>query len=666
MVLRNLQGHGFKGPIYLINPNALTVGDLKSYPSILDVPGEVDLVNISISRAAVPQVLEECGRKGVKFAIIHTAGFKEVGGAGQKLEEEILDIARAHGLRLIGPNAQGVQNSEASVSLFANFTFTPMTPGNISIVAQSGGVGETLKLHLHRAGQGLRMYASYGNEADVGLNEILDCFGDDDGTKTIMAHIETFKDPAGFLAAALRAAPRKPILALKSGRTPEGSRAAASHTGALVDQDRLTDVIFRKSGVLRFDTQEDLIDAALGFSLQPLPRGDRAAIITNTGGPAVIAVDECRTAGLRLAELGPETKDRLRRLVVQEAIVSNPVDIIATAGPGQFAGAVEAVLADPGVDSVLLIFVTAAFVDYLGIARNLAEAVRAASKPIVCQVITLDRDAEVVRVLRESGIPVYDFAETAAKVLAAMTRYGKVAGPAAAEEASTKPPDKAAELISRRKNGTKLLPQDEAFKLLGAYEIPTVETVPVGNRDDLRALSEKVGFPLALKIDSEGVLHKTDKGGVALNLKDRKELEATYDEMSKRFPDGRTRFVLQKYLAGGREVILGFKQNLGLAATMMFGLGGIFVEALNDVQFRLAPLRPEEALDMIRSIRGFSVLEGSRGAKPADVEALVQILVGLSRLSLDFPEIDEMDCNPVLVFEAGKGGVVVDARVIMK
>ncbi|MDH5742921.1 MAG: CoA-binding protein, partial [Candidatus Aminicenantes bacterium] len=467
IVMQNLLDHNFKGPIYPINPKSRFIKSFRAYASVSEVPDEVDLVNISIKNTLVPHVLEDCGKKGVKFAIVHTAGFKEVGEEGLQLERQIVEIAHKYGMRIYGPNSQGIQNSDPEISVYANFTFVPMFPGNISIVAQSGGVGETLKLHLYRIGKGIRMYSSFGNEADVSMNEIIDYYGQDEDTKVIMVHIETFKDPAGFLEVASRVTQRKPILALKTGKTSEGTKAVASHTGSLIEQETIADVIFKKAGVLRFHSQQDMIDAAIAFSSQPVPKGDRVCIVTNTGGPGIIAVDECVAAGLQLARLSSKTKNTLKKLVFQEAIVSNPVDVVATAGPDQYGGTVEALLKDPDIDSLLLVFVTAPFVDCEGIARKLGEIGKTAEKPIVCQVITIEKWQEVIRLIRKSGIPVYDYAETAARVLSAMTEYGKVS--------VKKPPaykkfkvdkTKAGSIFKRYKRKEVFLPQLDVFEIL--------------------------------------------------------------------------------------------------------------------------------------------------------------------------------------------------------
>jgi acetyltransferase len=664
IVMQNLLNHNFKGPIYPINPKSKSIKSFRAYPSVSEVPDEVDLVNISIKNTLVPYVLEDCGKKGVKFAIVHTAGFKEVGEEGLQLERQIVEIAHKYGMRIYGPNSQGIQNSDPAISVYANFTFVPMFPGNISIVAQSGGVGETLKLHLYRVGKGIRMYSSFGNEADVSMNEIIDYFGQDEMTKAIMVHIETFKDPAGFLDVASRVTKIKPILALKTGKTSEGTKAVASHTGSLIEQETIADVIFDRAGVLRFHSQQDMIDAAIAFSTQPVPKGERVCIVTNTGGPGIIAVDECMASGLRLAQLSPKTKNDLKKLVFQEAIVSNPVDVVATAGPEQYGGTVAALLKDPNIDSLLLVFVTAPFVDCEGIARKLGEIGKTSKKPIVCQVITIEKWQEVIRLIRESGIPVYDYAETAARVLSSMTDYGNIQMKEAPSFKRYKPKKaEVAQILKRTKDKGGFLTQKDVFAILQSYGIPAVKTAMFKKKVDLLKTAKKIGYPLVLKVDAVDIVHKTESGGVILNLKDEKALMAAFGKMSRKFAKMKPSFILQKYLEGGKEVIMGVKGNEGIQPTVMFGLGGIFVETLKDVQFRLAPIPKQDADKMIRSIKGYPILAGTRGEKPADIDGLADILQRLSNLAFDFSLIDEIDLNPVLAFEKGKGAVVVDARM---
>ncbi len=665
IIIQNLVDHDFKGPIYPINPKSKVIKSFKTYPSVGDVPDEIDLVNISIKNSLVPSVLEDCGKKGVKFAIVHTAGFKEVGEEGLALEKQIVEIAHKHGMRIYGPNSQGIQNSDPSVSVYANFTFVPMTPGSISIIAQSGGVGETLKLELHRIGMGIRMYSSFGNEADVSMNEIIDYFGQDEETKAIMLHIETLKDPAGFLEVASRVTKKKPILALKTGKTSEGVAAVASHTGSLLEQDTLSDAIFEKSGVMRFHSQQEMIEAAIAFSTQPIPKSENIVIVTNTGGPAIIAVDECISSGLKLAKLSPDTAKALGELLFSEAIVSNPVDVIATAGAKEYGGAVELLLKDPNIDSLILNFVTPPFVDCEAVAHKLAEIGATAEKPIICIVLTIEEKfGKVIRLIRESGIPVYDFPESASKALTALIKYGQILRretPEYLEHKADK--NKAAEIINRYRGQDRFLPQADVFELLQCYGIPTVKSVRIDTKDDLKAESQKLKYPLVLKVDAEEVVHKSDAGGVCLNLEDEASLLAAFDEMASKFKEHKPGFILQEHLAAATEVIMGAKANAGLGPMLMFGLGGVFVETLKDVQFRLAPLSQQDANGMISSIKGYPILQGARGKKPADIDKLAETLIRLSQLCSDFPEIDEMDLNPVFAFEEGKGVSVVDARL---
>ncbi len=665
IVMQNLIDHDFKGPIFPVNPKSKYIKSFRAYPSVSSIPDEVDLVNISIKNTIVPAVLEDCGQKGVKFAIVHTAGFKEVGEEGLALERQIVEIAHKHGMRIYGPNSQGIQNSDPDVSVYANFTFVPMSPGNISIVAQSGGVGETLKLHLYRIGMGIRMYSSFGNEADVSMNEIIDYYGQDEETKAIMVHIETLKDPAGFFEVASRVTQKKPILALKSGKTSEGIKAVASHTGSMIEQDTLANAIFEKAGVLRFHTQEEMIEAAVAFSSQPVPPGDRVCIVTNTGGPAIIGVDECMAAGLKLAELSPKTKGTLKQLVFKEAIVSNPVDVVATAGPEQYGGTVEALFDDPNIDSLLLVFVTAPFVDCEGIARKLGELGKTSPKPIVCQVITIEKWQEVIRLIRESAVPVYDFAEAAAKALSAMTKYGTILRKEAPiYEKCECDREKAGRILGNFSGKDMFLPQSDVFDLLDSYGIPFVKSIKIMEKSELEAAAEKIGFPVVLKVDAKKIVHKTESGGVQLDIRDHSALMGAFEQMSEKFKTHEPHFILQRYEEAGKEVIIGAKKQVGIEPLILFGLGGVFVETLKDVQFRLAPLTKNQVIEMMSSIKGYPILEGTRGEKGVNFDALVDILIRFSQLVLDFPQIDEFDLNPVMAFESRS--VVVDVRLKVK
>ncbi|MHC4945477.1 MAG: acetate--CoA ligase family protein, partial [Planctomycetota bacterium] len=562
------------------------------------------------------------------------------------------------------PNSQGVQNSDPEINLYANFTFVPMTPGNVSILAQSGGVGEVLKIPLHKLGMGLRMYASFGNECDVSMNEILEYYGSDDGCKVIMLQVETFKDPKGFLEVASKITPRKPILAIKAGRTREGAVAVSSHTGSLMDQDTMADAMFEKAGVLRFYNQDDMCKAAIALSQQPAPKGKRVAIVTNTGGPGILALDEAILGGLELAQLDESTKNHLRENLHPEATVKNPVDVVATATPEHYGLTVETLFKDPNVDMVLVNFITAPFVDLMGIAQRLKAAGETAEKPVVSVVMTIEKWYGLMQAIRDSGTPVYDFPEDGGKVMLAMGQYGQVKNRKIEAPPDVKADrDKAGSILGKYEGKDTFLPQADVFEILDCYGISCARTVPVKSAGDLKVAAGKTGFPCVLKVDAASVVHKSDAGGVVLNLQDASLLEAAFSALHEKFPGDDVSFVLQAQAKLGREVILGTKAQQGLDPLVMFGLGGIFVETMKDVVFRLAPLSVPEADDMIRAIKGFPILEGVRGMPAADIEGIADMLVRLSRLAADFPVIEEIDLNPVFAYEKGKVPVAVDARL---
>jgi acetyltransferase len=426
IVIKNLAHYGFKGPIFPINPKASNIRSFKCFKSVLDVPDPIDLVNISIKATLIPQIVEECGQKGVKFLIVHSAGFKEVGEEGIKREREMVELAHKHGMRVFGPNSQGVQNADPEVSLYANFTFVPQKPGNVSIVAQGGGMGEMLKLHLHNVGLGHRMYASYGNECDLTMPELLEYYGQDEGTRVIMMQTESFKDPRAFLEVASKITPHKPILAIKAGRTREGSIAVSSHTGTLVDQAAMATAMYRKAGVVEFSDTHEMVKSAIAFSQQDPPSGKRIGIITNTGGPGIQAVDQAVTHGLTLAKWSDKGRERLKETQYPEASIGNPVDVVATGGPDQYHAAIETLLAEDGVDMVEVFFVTAPFVDLGAIAAKIKEVTATSPKPVVMVVETMDTWYGLIDSLREGGVPVYEFAEDGARALAAMAKYSEL------------------------------------------------------------------------------------------------------------------------------------------------------------------------------------------------------------------------------------------------
>jgi acetate---CoA ligase (ADP-forming) len=664
IVIRNLADFGFKGPIYPINPKSPQIRCFPAYKSVLDVPGEIDLVNISVKHTLVPHVLKECGEKGVKFAIVHTAGFKEVGEEGLQRENEMVALAHEYGMRIFGPNSQGIQNADPDVSVYANFTFVPQKPGNISIIAQGGGMGEMLKLHLHNVGLGHRMYCSYGNECDLMMPEILEYYGQDEGTRAIMLQVESFKDPQAFLEVASKITPNKPILAIKAGRTREGSVAVSSHTGTLVDQATMARAMFKKAGVLQFLDTHQMIKAATAFSSQNPPPGNRIGIITNTGGPGIQAVDEAVSSGLTLAKWSQEGTERLREALYAEASLGNPVDVVATGGPDHYNAAMETLLNEDGVDMVLVFFVTAPFTDINAIAVKIKEATAGSEKPVVIVVETFEKHYALIDKLRESDLPVYEFPEDGARALAALTSYAGLR-----DREVEAPPDldvdpAAAKAVLEKYEGKDgYLPQADAFAVLRAYGISTPDFAWVKSADDLKAAAATVGFPAVLKVDSAEVIHKSDEGGVALGLGDLEALEVAFASMEARFAGKGATYLLQGLAFPGREIIIGVTESPGLGSLIMFGLGGIFVEVMKDVDVGLAPLSGIEARGMMESIKGFPILEGMRGQPGVDLDAVKDTLLRVSRLAADFPGIVECDLNPIFAYPAGTAPAAVDVRM---
>ena len=667
IVMRNLTEYGFKGPIYPINPKSDHIRCFRTYKSVLDVPGEIDLVNISIAAKFLPALMEECGQKGVKFAIVHSAGFKEVGEEGLKLERLMVETANKHGIRIFGPNSQGIQNADPEVSVYANFTFVPQKPGSISIMAQSGGCGEMLKLHLHNVGLGHRMYCSYGNESDLTMPEILEYYGQDEGTRAILLQIESFKNPAKFLEVASKITPVKPILALKAGRTAEGSVAVSSHTGSLVDQGTMATAMFRKAGILEFSDTDEMVKTAIAFESQDAPKGKRIGLVTNTGGPGVQAVDEAVSKGLKLATWSDEGKARLKETQYPMASLGNPVDVVATGGPDQYHAAIDTLLKEDGVDMVLVFFVTAPFVDLNAIAARIKEVVASSDKPVVMVVETDSKCYYLIDDLRSGNVPVYEFPEDGARALANMALYNELR-----DRKREDPPDIGADrdaagaILKNYEGKGAYLPQAEAFGVLSAYGIPVPRVAAVGGAGDLAAAAAAVGFPCVLKVDSDEVIHKSDEGGVALNIDSQAALEAAFDAMQGKFAGKKAAYVLQEQKPAGSEIIIGSMESEGLGSLIMFGLGGVFVEVMKDVIFGVAPLSRPEAREMIQGIQGFPLLEGVRGEAGVDIEAVEDLLVRVSRLAADFPGIVEMDLNPIFAYPAGAAPAAVDVRMKVK
>ncbi len=667
-VIKNLIDFGFKGAIYPINPSADEIRGIKAYKSILDCPDSVDVVHMVIPAKFVPQAVEDCGKKGVKHIIINSGGFGETGAEGAAIEKDFLERARRYGIRILGPNCQGVINTDAEIRAYCNFTFTKPDPGFISIVALSGGVAEVVHQAFAQMGVGTRIYASNGNAVDVTIPEIMQYLGDDEGTRVIVTYVEGLRDPANFMKTATAVAAQKPILAMKAGRTREGAKAAASHTGGLAKEDIATDLIFKKAGVLSFRDEGHLIQAAAAFATQPIPKGNRIGIITNTGGPAVIATDVLVAAGCTLPPLSEKTKALLKEKLYPEASIGNPVDVLAT-GPAQhYRACMDAMMEDDGFDCVFVNFVTPFFVDNESIAREIVAVSQQRRKPLVCNLMTDKQQwSEVVRILREGGVPCYPLPGEAARAMAALVQYHFIRSreTAAVQSFADVKPDKARKIMAgARAAGRTSLAAAEVYGILEAYKIPVAKWRLAASPAEAVEAAAKIGFPVVVKADAESVVHKSDMGGVAVDLGNASAVKQAAAHMKKVISAPDLRFFVQKYLPGGLELIMGAKAEEGLGHAVVFGLGGIHVEVMKDVVFSLTPVSAAEAREMLGAIKGAALLQGVRGKKGVNQDRLVEILQRLSQLLGDLPEIEEMDLNPLMAFDDRV--FVVDARISLK
>ncbi len=663
-IVKNLLDFGFKGPIYPINPKGEDVRGVKAYASILDVPTDVDVAHIIIPAKLVPQAIEDCGKKQVKFVILNGGGFAEVGAEGAAIQDACIAAATKNGIRIMGPNCQGVINTDPNVRAYCNFTFTRPDPGFISIVALSGGVAELIHQAFAEQGIGTRMYASNGNACDVSIPEILRYYGDDEGTRVIVLYVEGLRDPKTFLEVARAVTQKKPILAMKAGRTLEGAKAAASHTGGMAREDLSTDLIFDKTGILSFRDEAELCQAAAAFAVQPAPRGNRVGMITNTGGPAVISTDVFVGGGLQIPTLPEKSEKILKENMLPEAAIHNPLDVLATAGPAHLRAALDAFMDEDAFDSVYLNLVTPFFVDAEGIAKQIVEVNQARRKPLVCNLMTDRRQwAETVRILKEGGVPCYSFPGTAARALVALTRYNALRsreiGVVAQFDDVAR--SQVAAIVQRaRAAGRTMLSSAEVYNILGGYGIPVAAWRLADDASAAARAATEIGFPVVIKADTASIVHKSDVGGIVANLQDAGAVRATVEAMRKKFDAPDLRFFVQKFLPGGREIIIGAKAEPELGHLIMFGLGGIYVEVLKDVVFQLTPVTDVEARAMLSSIKAARLLKGVRGEKGVSENALVEIIQRLSQLLTDAPMIQELDLNPVIAFE--DRAFVADAR----
>ena len=660
-ILHNVTAGGFTGRLFAVHPTATSIDGVPACPDVTAIPGEVDLAVVCVPCAQVGPVVDECIAKGVKALVNISAGFGDTGAAGRALEQEILRKVRTAGIRMIGPNCMGIINTDPAVRL--NATFSPMAPieGRVAFSTQSGALGLAILDYVRQLNLGISTFVSVGNKADVSGNDLIQYWSDDPRTDVILLYLESFGNPRRFAQIARRVAEKKPIVAVKSGRSPAGVRAASSHTGALAASDVVVDALFHEAGIIRTGTLEELFDVAALLAHQPLPTGPRVAVLSNAGGPAILAADACEAQGLVLAPLSDATRMELQRFLPPAASVGNPVDMIASATAAQYEQATRVLLADAQVDSVLVIFIPPLVTKPEEVARAIVAGAAGATKPVLANFISSHGAPPEL-----APIPSYRFPEAAVTTLARATAYGrwrrqpKGSVPELPGVEHQVARDIVDEALTR---GDGWLTPDEAQRLAGAMGIATAPARVVFNADEAVAAARDIGYPVALKAAGPEILHKTDVGGVVLGLSEDASVRVAFDELASRLDRTMTAAVVQQMVPGGVELLVGGVVDATFGPLVACGSGGILVDLLADTAFRLHPLTNVAAAEMVDGLKSVRLLRGYRGHPPADEHAVVDTLLRVSALMAIAPEIQELDINPLKVLERGVMALDVRARV---
>jgi len=662
---------GYKGTIYPISPTRETVFGKKAYKSVLDVPGKVDLAVVVTKNTIVPSVLEECGKKKLRGAIVITAGFKEVDEEGAKLEQKLKDIAKKYKLQIIGPNCLGVMNLEPQTMM--NSTFLKITPksGEIALVSQSGAICAALVEDASAQGIGFSAVISMGNKADMSEIDILKMLAEHKQTKVIVIYLEDMGNGQEFLRVCkdITRKKKKPVLVLKSGRSPEGAKAAMSHTGALMGSDEIYDALLKQSGAIRVDTMEELFDYATAFSKQPLPMNGDLVIVSNAGGPAIISTDACSKLGIKMAKI-EEIRKKIDAVIPPWGSSRNPVDIVGDADFKRFENVLNEVLKHKNVGSVISMCTPSATLNYDKLAEVIVSMSKKYKKTMLASLMGLDEGITNREILAKGDVPYYTYAEGSIRALKAMLTFTDWVknSPGKITKFNVKKNIVKKILDNAKKEKRSALLEEEGQEILRAYGFPLPASKLAKSKKEAVAASKKIGYPVVLKIASPQIIHKSDAGGVKVNLQNAKDVENAFDTIIKNAKKYNKKADIKGVLVvemvkGGKEMIIGSKLEPGFGPVVMLGMGGIYVEVLKDVTFKLAPMTNIEADDMISSIKTKKILEGVRGEKPSDIKKLSECIQRLSQLVSDFNEIKELDMNPVLVMEKNKGCKVLDVRI---
>ncbi len=669
-IFANILRGGYTGTLYPVNPKARSIMCVRCYKSVLDIPDDVDLAMIILPPRIALESVKQCVKKGVRGIVIVSAGFKEVGGEGARIENEIAGICKKAGIPLVGPNCLGVINPNPAVRLNASFSTHLPEYGNISFISQSGALCTAVLDFALDRGYGFSKFISIGNKADVDEYDLLQYYHKDEDTDVMMIYMEELRYRPDFIEDVkhITSGHRPtPILVIKSGKTASGAKAASSHTGSLAGSEAVYNAIFDEAGIIRVDTVHDLFDFAGAFSARRIPMGDRVAIITNAGGPGIIATDMTEISGLRLATFSDKTTQALKEHLPPTANIHNPVDVIGDATKERYQAALDAVVKDDGVDGILMILTPQSMTDAVGTAEAIVKIYKETTKPIICCFMGVVDVSAGVKILQENNIPVYPFPENAARAMGKLYEANRWLTRKILPQFDLHFDSKKARRIVKKaiSEGKTVLGEYDGAELLACYGFKTPAMKIAKSAQEAAQIAQEIGFPVVMKIVSPQILHKSDAKGVRVGLENKKEVRQAFKEIVANAraynPDAEiTGVLVQQTAPSGLEVILGATRYEGFGHLLMFGFGGIYVELFKNVAFRLAPIGRNNARRMIRSIKGYEMLTGFRGRPKADIEAIEKLLVGLSNLVCDNPEIKELDINPLFVHEEGRGATVAD------
>ncbi len=669
-IMQRLRDYKFNGKIYPVNPKGGIIEGFEAYTSVGEIPGDVDLAVIIIPQKFVLSSIDECHKKGIKGICIISAGFKESGAEGAQAERDLVAKIKEYGMRCVGPNCLGVLNTHPDIKMDATFAESLPQRGNIGFVSQSGALGGGILNILKDLNVGFAQFISIGNQADVNAETALEYWENDDDVQQILLYMESIQNPENFRKLASRISKKKPIVALKAGRSAAGASAASSHTGSLAGADKAANALLKQSGVIREYSLKNLFSTAKVFSNSPIPKGNRVAIITNSGGPGIMATDAICEYGLEIAKILDSTKEKLRSFLPAAASVKNPIDMIASAPIEHYKQTVETVIADENVDMIMVIYLPFLGLKDIDVAKALMEIkAKYPQKPVLGVFMTTSSFFSQLADM-DVNMPFYMYAEEAAEALQRLDQQRKWM-----EKGQTVPKiydvnkQKTETIIKKAlKEGRDQLTTLESIDVLDAYGIRACRYDFAKNIDEAANAANKIGYPVVMKMTSKTTSHKTDVGGVIVNIQSEEQLREEYNALMKRLEaknllEGLEGVIVQEMVKGNREMVCGIATDPQYGPMMMFGLGGVFIEVMKDVTFRLAPLTIEDAKDMIREVKSYELLLGARGTKPAQIDQIEETLLRLSQLVNDFKFIDELDINPMLISEKTGEGIAVDGRI---